>query len=80
MARELQILQEALSLPKYLFHGTSYTQLMNIKKKKWIVDDLYLADMESKSWDYAEIQDQRDHSGTILIVLEVKSHKHSILE
>ena len=74
MSGELKILKEALlaesSLPDVLFTGTSYKQLMELRKKKWVVDDMYFADMESKSWDYAENKAVEDNSDNILIVID----------
>jgi len=57
-----------------LFHGTSIFQFQKLKQNNWNAEEIYLADQETKSWEYAELQCQKDGSSDmILIVLETKS-------
>ena len=56
-------------LPKNLFHGTSFSNLLKIKENNWNVKDLYLADVEEKSWDYASKQVDKDGSYGVVIIL-----------
>lgn len=52
-----------------LFHGTSKKQLDRLLKNKK-ANNLYLADAEEKSWDYAEQQAHRDDAPLALLVLD----------
>lgn len=57
-----------MTLPKFLYHGTSRPQIERMFA--YHASGLYLADVEEKAWDYAEQQAMADDAELAMLVVE----------